>query len=404
MSPSVSSPLPLSRIVLFGGLIVTLAMGVRHTFGLFLSPVSQELGWGREVFALAIAVQNLLWGAFQPITGMLADRWGGRRALLGGALCYVLGLALMALSTTPGAMLGSAGLLIGLALSGTTYSVVYGEIGRHVAAADRSRAMGMVGAAGSLGQFLMLPIGQGLIDGLGWSLTLLVFAVLVAGIVPAGLALTPASAQAGHQPPRQSARAALLEALGERGYLLLCFSYLVCGFQVVFIGMHLPSYLVDQGLDAKVGTTCLALIGLFNVFGTYLFGQWGGRWSKARLLAGIYVSRSITIVVFLLLPLSPASAMVFASVMGFLWLSTVPLTNGLVAQVFGVHYLAMLGGFAFFAHQIGSFLGVWLGGRMFDLTGSYQLIWLASIALGVLAGLAAWPIRETPLTRLAAQP
>lgn len=403
MSSSASSPLSLSRIVLFGGLIVTLAMGVRHTFGLFLSPVSQELGWGREVFALAIAVQNLLWGAFQPITGMLADRWGGRRALLWGALCYVLGLALMALSTTPGAMLGSAGLLIGLALSGTTYSVVYGEIGRHVAAADRSRAMGMVGAAGSLGQFLMLPIGQGLIDGLGWSLTLLVFAVLVAGIIPAGLALTPASAQVGHQPPRQSARAALLEALGERGYLLLCFSYLVCGFQVVFIGMHLPSYLVDQGLDAKVGTTCLALIGLFNVFGTYLFGQWGGRWSKARLLAGIYVSRSITIVVFLLLPLSPVSAMVFASVMGFLWLSTVPLTNGLVAQVFGVQYLAMLGGFAFFAHQIGSFLGVWLGGRMFDLTGSYQLIWLASIALGVLAGLAAWPIRETPLARLAVQ-
>lgn len=403
MSSSASSPLSLSRIVLFGGLIVTLAMGVRHTFGLFLSPVSQELGWGREVFALAIAVQNLLWGAFQPITGMLADRWGGRRALLWGALCYVLGLALMALSTTPGAMLGSAGLLIGLALSGTTYSVVYGEIGRHVAAADRSRAMGMVGAAGSLGQFLMLPIGQGLIDGLGWSLTLLVFAVLVAGIIPAGLALTPASAQVGHQPPRQSARAALLEALGERGYLLLCFSYLVCGFQVVFIGMHLPSYLVDQGLDAKVGTTCLALIGLFNVFGTYLFGQWGGRWSKARLLAGIYVSRSITIVVFLLLPLSPLSAMVFASVMGFLWLSTVPLTNGLVAQVFGVQYLAMLGGFAFFAHQIGSFLGVWLGGRMFDLTGSYQLIWLASIALGVLAGLAAWPIRETPLARLAVQ-
>ena len=383
MSSSASSPLSLSRIVLFGGLIVTLAMGVRHTFGLFLSPVSQELGWGREVFALAIAVQNLLWGAFQPITGMLADRWGGRRALLWGALCYVLGLALMALSTTPGAMLGSAGLLIGLALSGTTYSVVYGEIGRHVAAADRSRAMGMVGAAGSLGQFLMLPIGQGLIDGLGWSLTLLVFAVLVAGIIPAGLALTPASAQAGHQPPRQSARAALLEALGERGYLLLCFSYLVCGFQVVFIGIHLPGYLIDHGYNAATGTVFLALVGLFNIVGTYSAGWLGGKFSKPHLLMWLYGLRGITIIGFLTLPLSLWTIYAFGVIMGLLWLSTVPLTNGIVANMFGVKYLTTLSGIVFFTHQIGSFFGGWLGGLNHDIAGNYNMIWAGSIVLSV---------------------
>ncbi len=390
----------LARVLIFGGAIVTLSMGIRHSFGLYLQPMSADLGWGRETFAFAIAVQNLLWGLAQPFVGMVADLYGGRRVLMVGAACYIAGLYLMSSAATSLGLNLSAGLLIGLALAGTTYSVIYGIVGRSVSAEGRSRAMGIVGAAGSLGQFLMLPFAQSMIDHLGWHLALMVCAGLVALIIPSAAPLkTPPLPTGVHQ---QSVREALQEALKHRGFILLCFSYFVCGFQVVFVGIHLPAYLTDQGLSPSVGTTCLALIGLLNIFGTYLFGQWGGRHSQKNLLAVIYFGRAVAITLFIVLPLSPISAMIFAMVMGFLWLATVPLTNGLIARVFGVQYLAMLGGFSFFSHQIGAFFGVWLGGKVFDVTGSYSSVWIGCLALGVVAGCLCLPIQERPVARLQA--
>jgi MFS family permease len=372
-------------------------MGIRHTFGLFLAPMSGAHGWSREVFSLAIAVQNLLWGASQPFAGLLADRFGARRVLWGGSLLYLLGLVGMAYSASGAGLAASAGLLIGLAQSGTTYSVVFSAMGRLIAPNRRSWAMGIVAAAGSFGQFLMVPVASGLIGGLGWFVTLLIFAASAFVMVPLGSALTRGLPGGAAGASGQTARQALHEALGERGFLFLMLGYFVCGFQVVFIGVHLPTYLLDKGLSAGVGTTALALIGLFNVFGTYTVGHLGNRWPKRYLLATIYFSRSIAIGLFLLAPLTPLSVYVFAAVIGFLWLSTVPLTNAIVAQVFGVRFLGMLSGFVFFAHQIGSFLGVWLGGKLFDATGAYDTVWGICIVLGVLAALINLPIDERSL-------
>jgi len=394
-SPAESRLSRTTLLLICGSLVVTLSMGIRHTFGLFMQPMTAQLGWGREAFSLAIAFQNLVWGLAQPFTGWLADRFGAGRVILAGGLFYLAGLLLMAWSSTPGEFVLSAGVLVGLGLSGTTFSVVYGAVGRAVSPQQQAGALALVGAAGSLGQFLMVPVGQQLLSGFGWMNTLLVFALLAALILPLSAGASE-QGHASHGGPRLSTGAALGQAFGHRDYWLITAGFFVCGFQVVFIGAHLPAYLLDKGLSANLGMMALALIGLFNIFGTWSFGKWGGRYSKKWLLAGIYLGRSVVIGLFLLAPLTALSVGLFACAMGFLWLGTVPLTNGLVARMFGVQYLAMLSGFVFLSHQLGSFLGVWLGGRLFDATGSYNLVWGICMALGVAAALLNLPIREQP--------
>ena len=392
--------LSMAQVLILGGLIVTLSMGVRHGFGLWLQPITQEHGWTRESFALAIAVQNLSWGIFGIFAGMLADRFGGARVLIGGALLYAAGLTGMALSTSALGFALTAGVLIGMAQAGTTYAVVYGIIGRQIPAEKRSWAMGMAAAAGSFGQFLMVPVEGLLIDRLGWQDALLVLGVAVLLIAPLALGLREPGFAAGAPAKRdQSIMQALREAFKYRSFQLLMAGYFVCGFQVVFIGVHMPSYLKDNGLSPQVASYALALIGLFNVVGTYTAGVLGQRISRPKILAFIYFARAVVITVFLLVPLTPASVYVFSAFMGMLWLSTVPPTNAVVAQIFGVAHLSMLSGFVFFSHQIGSFMGVWLGGYLYDRTGSYDIVWLISIALGVFAGLVNLPVRETPIQR-----
>ncbi|CDF85389.1 putative transporter [Pseudomonas knackmussii B13] len=387
-------------ILLSGALILALSLGTRHGFGLFLAPMSAEFGWGREVFAFAIALQNLIWGIAQPFTGALADRYGAGRAVLVGGLLYAVGLVLMGHADSAASLSLSAGLLIGIGLSGTSFSVILGAVGRAVPLEKRSMAMGISAAAGSFGQFAMLPGTLGLIGWLGWSTALLALGLLVALIVPlAGLMRDKPLPVLAHE---QSLGEALREACGHSGFWLLSLGFFVCGFQVVFIGVHLPAYLVDRHLPATVGTTVLALVGLFNVFGTYLAGWLGGRWSKPKLLTALYLIRGLVILAFLWAPLTVWTAYAFGIAMGLLWLSTVPLTNGTVATLFGVRNLSMLGGITFLFHQIGAFLGGWLGGYVYDHTGNYDLVWQISILLSLLAGLLNWPVRERPVARLAA--
>ena len=385
-------------VLICSGLILTLGMGIRHGFGLFLQPMSADLHWGRETFALAIAVQNLVWGATQPFAGMIADKYGSGRVVLGGALLYVLGLALMAHPTAPATFVLTAGVLIGVGLSGVTFSVVAGVLGRAYPPEKRSMVLGISAAAGSFGQFAMLPITQTLLTHFGWYGALLTLAAIGMLMAPLAAAMVEKRDTQVHS-FKQSAGQAISEALGHRGYVLLTLGFFVCGFQVVFVGVHLPSYLIDKGLPASVGVTALALIGLFNIIGTYAAGWLGSRMPKRYILSFIYFARAVVIAVFLWLPLSPVSVYAFAMALGLLWLSTIPPTNGIVAQVFGVRYMAMLSGVTFFSHQIGSFLGAWLGGFMFDRTGSYNLVWYISIALGIVAGLLNLPIDERQLQR-----
>ena len=387
------------QVLLCGALIVTLSMGVRHGFGLWLQPITMTRGWSRETFAFALAVQNLAWGLAGPIAGGLADRFGAFRVLVAGALLYAAGLVTMALATSGAAFTGAAGLLVGIAQSGCTYAIVYGVIGRNVSAERRTWAMGVTAAAGSFGQFLMVPVESALISHLGWDQALYLLGLFVLLIVPLALGLREPARGAVGGTHAQSIGAALREAFGYPSFRWLMAGYFVCGFQVVFIGVHMPSYLKDKGLGPEVATLALALIGLFNVIGTYAAGEIGQRWPKRYLLSAIYLLRSLSIVVFLLLPLTPMSVYVFSSAIGLLWLSTVPPTNALVAQIFGVQYLSMLGGFVFLSHQLGSFMGVWLGGKLFDATGSYDLVWWIAVALGVFAGVVNLPVRETPIAR-----
>lgn len=386
-------------ILLSGALILALSLGIRHGFGLFLAPMSAEFGWGRETFAFAIALQNLIWGIAQPFTGAIADRFGAMRTVLVGGILYAVGLVLMGYSDSAFSLSMSAGLLIGIGLSGTSFSVILGAVGRAVPLERRSMAMGISAAAGSFGQFAMLPGTLGLIGWLGWSAALLALGLLVALIVPLAVLMKdkPLPMQ-GHE---QTLGEALREAAGHSGFWLLSLGFFVCGFQVVFIGVHLPAYLVDRHLPATVGTTVLALVGLFNVFGTYIAGWLGGRMSKPRLLTGLYLLRAVVIVAFIWAPLSVWTAYAFGIAMGLLWLSTVPLTNGTVATLFGVRNLSMLGGITFLFHQIGAFLGGWLGGYVYDHTGNYDLVWQVSILLSLLAGLLNWPVREHPVERAA---
>ncbi len=391
--------LSLKQVLICGALIVTLSMGIRHGFGLWLQPITVERGWTRETFAFALAVQNLAWGLAGPLAGMVADRFGAFRVLVVGTLLYSLGLVLMALSTSGLAFTGSAGILIGMAQAGTTYAVVYGVIGRNVAPERRSWAMGVAAAAGSFGQFMMVPVESGLIGSLGWQMALFALAAAALAMIPLSLGLRePASATA-PKAGQQSIGGALREAFGYGSFNWLMAGYFVCGFQVVFIGVHLPSYLKDQGLGPEVATTALALIGLFNVFGTYGAGALGQRVPRKWILSSIYALRSVAIVLFLWAPLTPLSVYLFASVMGLLWLSTVPPTNAVIAQIFGVQYLSMLGGFVFLSHQVGSFLGVWMGGLLYDATGGYDVVWWIAVALGVFAALANVPVREAPIAR-----
>ncbi|EJL85133.1 arabinose efflux permease family protein [Polaromonas sp. CF318] len=392
--------LSMLQVLICGATIVTLSMGIRHGFGLWLQPITQAQGWTRETFAFALAVQNLSWGVFGIFAGMAADRFGAFRVIVGGALLYGLGLVGMALSPTGFLFTMTAGVLIGAAQAGTTYAVIYGVIGRNIPAEKRSWAMGVAAAAGSFGQFLMVPVEGLLISGLGWKEALLALSGAVLLIAPLALGLREGGF-AGGQPAKreQTIGQALREAFKYPSFQLLMAGYFVCGFQVVFIGVHMPSYLKDKGLSPQVASYALALIGLFNVFGTYIAGSLGQKIAKRKILATIYFSRAVVIAVFLAAPLSPLSVYIFASLMGLLWLSTIPPTNAVVAQIFGIQHLSMLGGFIFFSHQIGSFLGVWLGGYLYDRTGSYDIVWYIAIALGVFAALVNLPVREAPITR-----
>lgn len=400
MNTTQTPTLPMTRVLVLGAIIVTMAMGVRHGFGLWLQPIVQANDWGRETFSTALAVQNIAWGFAGIFAGMIADRFGAFKVMVFCALAYALGLTGMALTSSVWAFSLTAGVLIGVAQAGTTYAVVYGVIGRNVPESKRSWAMGVTAAAGSFGQFLMVPVEGQLILHLGWQEALLVLAALVVLIVPLAMGLRePHLAQRSATPQDQTIGQALKEAFGYRSFQWLMAGYFVCGFQVVFIGVHMPSYLKDHGLPPEVASTALALIGLFNVVGTYAAGSLGQRMPKKHILSFIYFGRSVAITAFLLAPLTPTSVYVFASVMGVLWLSTVPPTNATIAQIFGIRHMSMLSGFVFFSHQIGSFMGVWLGGVLYDATGAYDVVWMAAIALGVFAALANMPVREQAIAR-----
>ncbi|MEY4471315.1 MAG: putative MFS-type transporter YhjX [Pseudomonadota bacterium] len=394
-------PLSLFQVLVCGAAIVTLSMGIRHGFGLWLQPLTQAQGWGRQEFGFAMAVQNLSWGFMGIFAGMMADRFGAFRVIALGAVVYGVGLLGMAWATDPWVFALFTGVIIGTAQAGTTYAVIYGVIGRNVPAERRSWAMGVAAAAGSFGQFLMVPIEGLLIAHFGWQEALMILAAATLLIVPLAWGLRePALNASGPVQRDQTIAQALKEAFQYPSFQLLMAGYFVCGFQVVFIGVHMPSYLKDHGLPAQVASYALALIGLFNVFGTYIAGTLGQKMAKKKILAFIYAARSVAIVLFLLVPLSPTSVYIFSSVMGLLWLSTVPPTNAAVAQIFGISHLSMLSGFIFFSHQIGSFMGVWLGGYLYDKTGSYDIVWYLAIALGIFAALVNLPVKESPIQRM----
>jgi MFS family permease len=391
-------------ILAAGALTLAVSLGIRHAFGLFLAPMTRDNGWTREVFAFAIALQNLVWGAAQPFAGRLADRLGAGKVILGGAVLYVAGLLLMAASHSGSALALSAGLLVGLGLSGTTFPVVFGAVARATPPERRSLAFGVAMSVGSLGQFAMLPGALSSIQAIGWASTLVALAALGVTIAPLSIPLLERGAAAGVDRTQPPLREVLAEAFAHRGFWLLSIGFFVCGFHVVFIGTHLPAYLVDRGLGARSGAIVLALVGLFNIFGSLAAGILGARMSKPGLLVGIYVLRAAVIAAFFVAPVTQGSAYLFGAAMGFLWLSTVPLTNGTVAAVFGVRNMAMLGGIVFFFHQVGAFLGGWLGGRLYVATGSYDLVWWISIALALVAAALNVPVREVPVPRLQAAP
>ena len=398
-----SSPktLSITQLLICGAAIVTLSMGIRHGFGLWLQPITQEKDWTRETFAFAIAVQNLVWGVAGIFAGMAADRFGAFKVIVVGAALYAIGLFGMAHTNTPLLFTLFTGVMIGVAQAGTTYAVIYGVIGRNVSPDKRSWAMGVTAAAGSFGQFLMVPVEGFLISRFGWQEALTLLGIFAITMAPLAWGLRETVFTGGQQAPKreQTIWAALKEAFKYPSFQLLMAGYFVCGFQVVFIGVHMPSYLKDKGLSPQVASYALALIGLFNVFGTYAAGVLGQKLPKRNILAFIYSARSVAIALFLIAPLTPMSVYIFASTMGLLWLSTVPVTNATVAQIFGVAHLSMLSGFVFFSHQIGSFLGVWLGGVLYDRTGSYDVVWYIAIALGVLAALVNLPIKEVAIQR-----
>ncbi len=405
MQTGTPKTLTTAQVLLCGAAIVTLSMGIRHGFGLWLQPITQARDWTRETFSFAMAIQNLSWGLAGIFAGMVADKFGALRVIMAGAFLYALGLIGMAWAPTPALFAASAGVLIGIAQAGTTYAVVYGVIGRNIPAEKRSWAMGIAAAAGSFGQFLMVPVEGFLIARFGWQESLVLLGLAALLMIPVALGLREPGFAGGATVRReQTILQALTEAIRYPSFRLLMAGYFVCGFHLVFIGVHMPSYLKDKGLPPEVASYALALIGLFNVFGTYGAGVLGQRFKKANILAGIYLARAIAIAVFVFAPLTPLSVYGFSSVMGLLWLSTVPSTTAVVAQIFGVAHLSMLGGFVFLSHQVGSFMGVWLGGVLYDRTGSYDVVWYIAIALGVFAALINLPVDERAITRDTAAP
>jgi MFS family permease len=394
-------PLP-GVIVVCGCLIALIAFGPRSAMGFFLTPMSLENHWTRDVFSLALAVQNLAWGAAQPFAGAFADRYGADRVIAGGAILYVLGLALMAYSHSPGMLDLSAGLLIGFGLAGSSFTVVLAAFAKLLPERWRSLSLGAGTAAGSFGQFLFSPLAVALNDAFGWQGALLAFAALCLVMLPLTLALaTPHAAAASGAAPSQTFGQAFAEAIRHRSYMLLVLGFFTCGFQLAFITVHMPAYLADKGLSAYVGGWTIAAIGLFNVVGSITAGWLGGWLPKRYILSVIYLIRALAVLAFIAFPVTPASALAFGAVMGLMWLSTVPPTNGLIAVMFGTRWLAMLSGFAFFSHQVGSFLGVWLGGLAYERTGSYDVVWWLSVLFGVLSAVLNLPIVEKPVARLA---
>ena len=387
-------------VIAAGCLIALLQLGIRGSFGIYLAPMSADLGWGREVFAIAIAIQNLLWGLGQPVAGVIADRYGSGRVLALGGLLYAAGVYLMANASSPAMLHLSAGAMIGIGMSAASFSIVMAATARMVAPEQRSMAMGLIAAMGSLGQVIMVPVGQAFLNEYGWSFALTVMAGFALIIVPLAAGLTGRGGSASDAGADQSLREALREARGHSGYLYLNAGFFVCGFHVTFVAIHLPAYITDKGLSADTGAMALIIIGMFNVVGSLAAGYLGGKFSKRYLLSLLYLFRTVSILALILLPLSTFSIVLFSVGMGLSWLSTVPLTSGIVAQVFGPRYMATLFGFVFLSHQLGAFLGVWLGGYLFDATGSYDLVWWIAAALGVFAAAVHMPINEKPLPRL----
>ena len=382
-------------ILTAGSLMLAITLGIRHAFGVFLVPMSIDNGWGRETFGFAIALQNLIWGLSQPVVGHYADKLGAKPVMLMSGLLYALGLLGMATGHSSTMLIISSGLLIGIGLAGTTFPVIFGAISRVVPAEKRSFALGVSMSVGSLGQFVLLPLSVVLLDYQGWSYSLLILCVLSLFILPLSFIFS-ASKNNPSNPTNvtHSTRFVLKSALNSRAFQLLCLGFFVCGFHVLFIATHLPGYLTSHGLSAMSGSIALALIGLFNIFGSYFAGVLGGRYTKPKLLSAIYFSRMIAIVFLLVMPLSEITVYLFAAMMGLLWLSTVPLTNGIVASLFGVEHMAMLSGIVFLSHQVGAFLGGWLGGSIYDLNGSYDLAWFIAIGLALFAAAVNLPIKE----------
>lgn len=380
-----------------GSLILLISLGVRHAFGLFLQPVSMDQGWGRETFAFAIAVQNLIWGVSQPFTGMLSDRFGAKPVVAIGAVLYGAGLWTMSVVGGEGVFILGAGVLIGLGLSGTTFPVIFAAISRLVAPEQRSLAMGITMSVGSFGQFAMLPISLGLIVAFEWQTAFVALSILALAMFPLAFGIRNSPAPIASTDEDVSFGQALRDAFGQRDFWLLSLGFFACGFQVVFIAVHLPAFLADEGVGSGVATIVLALIGLVNIAGTYYAGLWGGRHRKPMLLSWIYLGRAAAIAAFVVLPVTASSAYIFGAIMGLFWLSTVPLTNGTVAAVFGVKHMSMLAGIVFFAHQLGSFAGGWMGGWLYDRTGSYDVAWGIAIGLSIVAAVLNWPITERTL-------
>jgi predicted MFS family arabinose efflux permease len=386
------------RIIIVAGCIIAIiSFGVRSSFGLFTRPISDFYQWDREIYGLAMAFQNLLWGVIQPIAGGFADRYGSARVIAVGAVIYALGTALMSVADTPALLYLSGGLLIGIGIATASFSIVMAAFGRLVPPEKRSWAFGIATAAGSMGQIIFAPLSQGFIAAFGWQTALLLIAAIALSMIIFVFPLSAPSADASRA-ARQEAKitmsAAISQAFGHSSYVLLVLGFFVCGFQIAFITIHLPAYLVEHGISPWLAAWSIAIVGIFNVIGSYTAGVIGGRYKKRPPLALIYLLRSVIVTLFVILPVTPLSTVLFTAFMGLLWLSTVPLTMGLVTVMFGTRHMAMLYGFVFLSHQIGSFFGVWLGGKFHDLYGTYDAVWWMGVALGLFAALVHWPIRE----------
>ncbi|MGF1723835.1 MFS transporter [Photobacterium nomapromontoriensis] len=382
-----------------GTLIISL--GIRQSFGIFMMPISTHFDTGREFFSLAIALQNLLFGLFQPFVGMAADRWGARKVIWMGAIAYGLGLYLTSISTQADWLYLSLGALIGLGLSATSYVIVLGAVARVVPAEHTAKAFGLTTAAGSFGMFAVIPGAQYLLSEFNWQVALQVFAMLC-GLILAFSCFMNANASKGQvkaTDENQTLREALHEAFHNRSYWLIHLGFFVCGFHVMFIATHLPSYLADKGLPAATAAMALAYVGIFNIFGSYFWGVMGDKFDKRYVMTSLYLVRTVVIASFVLLPVTTNTAAIFGGAIGFCWLGTVPLTSGLVRQIFGARYLSTLYGLVFLTHQVGSFLGAWVGGRIYDYYGSYEPIWWSTVVLAFLAALIHLPIDDRPINR-----